>query len=744
MSWTLLLALAFVLVLGFFATLHHQGELRRMRRTLADREEAKATGRSEAQLDYPVIDLSRCLGCGTCVAVCPEGGVLELVHGQAMVVNGVRCMGIAACERECPVEAITITLANAAERRDVPVLDERLQAVGSEGLFLAGEVTARALIKTAIDHGRSVADEVARRVGDAPADDPDAYDLVIVGAGPAGLSCALQAQKHGLRHVVLEKEAGIGGTVASYPRRKLVLTQPVEMPLVGRLKRSRYSKEELMELWEGIAVGREVPVEHGVVLDHVAPAGDGHWVVHTDRGEWRARNVCLALGRRGVPRKLGVPGEELSKVAYSLVEASAYEGRRILVVGGGDSAVEAAVALAEHEGNEVTISYRRGTFFRLKQRNQEHVDRAIAERRVRALFDSEVLAIADEAVELEVGDGGTRRRVVLPNDDVFVMIGGEAPIPLLERSGVSFDPALRPSAEPVGERGTGLLPALKVGLVLTLVALAFALWHSDYYLLPGVERPTHEKHQWLRPGRALGLGFGLAAVALILANLSYLLRRAPRFRLELGSLRTWMTVHVATGVLALLCTMLHAGMDPGDSPGGRAFWALALLVGTGAIGRYFYSYVPRAANGRELELAEVRAELGRQREEWAQGQREFRRRALAEVEARIEGKQWRGSFLGRLLSLAGMGFGLRRLCRRLAHEGRGQGVPEDQVQETLALVRVAHRSALMAGHYEDLRALLGAWRWLHRWVTALMLLLLVVHIVHALTYAAAPLSTGLR
>jgi len=736
MSWILLFGVTLALGLALAAAFARRLELARMRRSLKERDEAVRQGKDKAKLQHPVIDLSRCLGCGTCVAVCPEDGVLELVHGQALVVRGARCQGISACERECPVGAITVALDNLEHRDDVPVLDENLEATGSPGLFLAGEVTAHALIKTAVEHGAAVASEVAARTRRAPPAPDDTLDLCIVGAGPAGLSCSLEAKRHGLRFVTLDQEGGPGGTVAKYPRRKLVLTQPVDLPLYGRLGRTTYTKEELVDLWHEIASEHRLPIRTGEVFAALERDAEGNYVVRTHTGAFRARHVCLALGRRGSPRKLGVPGEELPKVAYSLLDAQSYAGRRILVVGGGDSAVEAAVGLAEQPGNEVTLSYRQDSFFRVRARNEDRLRQSLGEDRLRVLYNSEVLSIDPQSVELSVQNGNGAQRISLLNDEVFVMAGGIPPLELLQRSGVSFDPALREAPTPLEEQGTGLVRALGAGFALALVAIAWTLWHSDYYLMSQAERAASPKHDLLRPGLGIGLGLGIASVALIGLNLAYLLRRASRLGVTLGSLRLWMTGHVATGILAFLCAALHSAMAPRNTVGGNAFWALGVLLLTGAIGRYFYAFVPRAANGRELELEEAKARLGRMSDEWDQGQRRFRERVREEIEALIEAQRWKSSFLGRVAGLALGQRDLRRVLTRLEAEGRSEGLARTQVLETLRLARKAHRTASMVAHYEDLRAILNSWRWIHKWAAALLVLLVVLHIVYALSYGA--------
>jgi thioredoxin reductase len=746
MSWTLLLGVVLILGLSLFAAASRRAELARMGRTVRDRDRALRLGADAAKLQHPVVDLSRCLGCATCVAVCPEDGVLEIVHGQAVVVNGARCEGISACERECPVGAITVTIANLETRTDVPVLTERLEAEGAPGLFLAGEVTAHALIKTAIEHGTAVAREAARR---PRADREGVFDLVVVGAGPAGLACSLEAKRLGLSFVTIDQEERPGGTVAKYPRRKLVLTQPVDMPVAGRLERTSYTKEELIELWQRIAAEQALPIAGGLVFRGLERDAEGRFTVQTDAGSYTAMNVCLAIGRRGVPRKLGVPGEELPKVAYSLLDAASYRDRRILVVGGGDSAVEAAMGLAEQPGNEVTLSYRKQAFFRIKARNEARLERALAAGRLRVVHGSRLTNVRQDEADLEVeGADGSVRGETLANDEVFVMAGGVPPFELLERSGVSFDPTRRqtPGPRPDVEQGTGLVKALKIGFGLSLVALLFALWHADYYTLSAPERPAHQKHDLLRPGKGLGLFLGITAALLILGNLLYLIRRGQGFGLTWGSLRAWMTSHLATGILAFLCATLHGAMDPRDTVGGHAWWALALLLVTGAIGRYFYAWIPRAANGRELEIEEIKARLGGVSEDLvarSSAQRAFRERAREEVSRLIDTRQWRGSFLGRVLAMIGLQRDLRRTLAALDEHGLRENISIAEVRETRALTRRAYRTALAAAHLEDLRAVLGTWRYFHRWVAALMVVLVVFHVVYALVYGESTFRGGI-
>lgn len=709
-----------------------RNERRRLRAVLGKRQEARERGALEARLEHPWVDRSRCIGCGSCVRACPEGGVLAVVHGQATIVQGSRCVGHGRCAEECPVGAISLTLGDRSQRHDLPALDSELAAVGRPGLYLAGEVTGYALIRTAVDHGRRAVAAVARQleVRD-PRGPADAHDLVIIGAGPAGLAASLEARRRGLDFVTLERDA-LGGTVARYPRRKLLMTRALELPIGGELEARGYRKEELMELWERLAREHELPIREYVQVESVRAQEDGVNLLETSAGPVRARHVLLAIGRRGIPRTLGVPGEELLKVSYSLIDAQGYQDRRILVVGGGDSAIEAALGLAAQPGNEVHLSYRRAGFFRLRARNELRILEAMRTGSVRVLFETELTEIREDAVRLIGADGEPRE---LSNDEVFLLLGGEPPFGMLAAAGVSFDPEDHPELAAPAERGAGLLVALGIAGAAALGLLGAWWGWQEYYGADLLTRRERTEHLWLHSAHGGGLAAGLAAAAMMLANLAYLLRRHARFPLRLGSLRAWMNVHVATGLLALVFASFHSAFVPRDTPGGRAFWGLVFLVVTGAIGRYLYSFVPRAANGRELAFEEARLRLQESMRAWSEVHADFGEQARAEIAQLLDRARWHGGILGSVWGLFRSQRALRQSLRRLRTRGVVAGLHVEELDEVLEVARRAHRDALAAAHYGDLRSLLAGWRYFHRWVGLLVVGLVLIHVWAGWRYA---------
>lgn len=426
--WSASALVVAAIVLPYFVAFRRRGRGDRARKL-----EAVQLGIDQPKAQFPFVDPARCIGCGACTAACPEGDVLGVVGGTATVVNGLRCVGHGLCAEACPVGAIEVGLGDLKSRADVPRTDEAHET-DVPGLFIVGELGGLALVRNAVGQARRAVDRIAARIRQQPRTAGDVFDVLVVGAGPAGLAAAASARERGLSHAVLEQERDLGGTIFHYPRRKLVLVQPLEIPLWGRTSKEEYSKEELLAILQELVQRNQLNVRFGQKAVAVEREG-GVFAVRSEAAQvFLGRTLVLALGRRGTPRKLDVPGEQLPKVTYQLLDAESYRGQRLLVVGGGDSAVEAAIGLARQPGNQVTLSYRREKLVRIKKKNEDRLAELLARRQLRALLGSQVTEILPDRVRLQVGE----RQVELPNDYVFVFAGGEPPFEFLRRMGVRF------------------------------------------------------------------------------------------------------------------------------------------------------------------------------------------------------------------------------------------------------------------------------------------------------------------
>lgn len=395
----------------------------------------------------PVINATLCIGCGSCVDACPETGTLALLSGKAILANPERCVGHARCVEVCPTSALGLAFGDALQTLRAPLVKETFET-NVAGIYIAGELSGMGLIKTAINEGRMAIDSIKRRLEadgqwKAPGLDHahhvvssreagQAYDVVIVGAGPAGLSASLAALQNGLRYLTLE-QGEVAATIRNYPRHKFLMAEPVEMPLYGSLYVGDGTKESLVTVWETILANTGVRVQTNEGVESVVRRGPVLEVA-TLKGSYQTRNVVLALGKRGTPRRLGVAGEELSKVTYRLIEADSYEDKDILVVGGGDSATEAALALSKASRNRVTLSYRGAAFHRARERNRKMLAEAEQQGRVRIIRESQVSRILPHCVQIATRNGVFE----LPNHYVFVLIGGESPEAFLQKIGIDI------------------------------------------------------------------------------------------------------------------------------------------------------------------------------------------------------------------------------------------------------------------------------------------------------------------
>ncbi len=390
---------------------------------------AKINGLFEPASLHPVVDLDTCINCGSCVTACPEKDILGIVDGRAMTIQASNCVGHGACFHACPVEAISLCIGTEKRGVDLPHVNQSFET-NIPGMYIAGELGGMGLIKNAVEQGRQAVEHITRKLDRTIQAD---VDLIIVGAGPSGIAASLAAKQHKLDFLTLEQDT-LGGTVFTFPRSKVVMTAPMHLPLFGKIKLFETNKSELLELWQDVLARNGIEIQENTRVEAIEEK-NGIFMVKSQLGQaYTCRSVLLAIGRRGTPRKLNIPGEKLEKVAYRLLEPEHIEHKKVIVIGGGDSAIESALLLAEQ--NEVILSYRKAVFNRLKPKNRQRIESAITDNLIEVKFNTNLTKIDERTIELtNSGDG---KKALFANDLVYIFAGGELPTKFLQKIGIKI------------------------------------------------------------------------------------------------------------------------------------------------------------------------------------------------------------------------------------------------------------------------------------------------------------------
>lgn len=392
-------------------------------------KKAKEMGLYEPISLHPVVNTELCIGSGACIKACPEKDILGIVGGQAKHVNTSRCIGHGACFHACPMSAISLVMGTETRGVELPHINSNFET-NIPGMYIVGELGGMGLIKNAVEQGRQAVENITGILKNSINAD---YDIAIIGAGPAGISGTLTAVKNKLKYITLEQDT-IGGTVYSFPREKIVMTSPMYLPLFGKVKLTTTSKSELLNLWNSVIEKNNIKINEQERVISVDKHNDV-FIVETSIQKITARKVLLAIGRRGSPKKLSVIGEEKEKVFYRLLDPEIIKNKKILVVGGGDSAIESALLLNESH-NKVTLSYRNNVFNRIKEANFEKINKAIDEQKIEVLYNSKVIEIKDKSVVLNFSDNSSQ--IEIENDLVYVFVGGELPNAFLDKIGIKI------------------------------------------------------------------------------------------------------------------------------------------------------------------------------------------------------------------------------------------------------------------------------------------------------------------
>ncbi len=704
------------------------------RRRRQERDAVVLQEKQEKKLDvprslHPVIDPNICIGSLSCLKACPEGDILGIQKGTATLVHADHCIGHGKCAAECPVQAIRLVMGTHERGVDLPEVDEYFES-SRPGVHVVGELGGMGLLRNAIRQGLQAAERIDKVLPKAAKGArSDVVDAVVVGAGAAGLATACHLHEEGRTYRLLEQGTW-GGTMFHYPRRKVVMTEPATIPGFGKIGKKIISKEELLEAWQTAIDKVKLRIEQGVQVTGIE-GEDGAFQVHTTKGIIAARKVVLACGRRGTPRKMGVPGEELEKVTYGFTDAEQYEGRRVLVVGGGDSALEAAIAIAELGSAEVALSYRGAELSRAREANRAKVAALAESGHLTLLLPSQVKFVTKDEVRID-WDGKQMR---LPNDDIIVNIGGDPPDAFLKAAGVEMR---RYKGEQLGAK-TGeahvseeelrtrrrLRRTLFLYGCLGAVIVAYLAWRGwDYYRLGPMARLRSPLHKTFKSAGPWGHGVGIVATAFMLGNFFYPVRKRTRALMGLGDIRDWLNFHVFVGFMSPLVIAFHAAFQSNNVLATATAGALGIVVATGLIGRFIYGLVP-SVDGQAEELELIAARFERLRavvEPMLAGARERTRadKLVASATAEVP----RSSLVVALLREPLGGILLRvRLWRvRFLFSG-----PTQYARFRLSVLRL-RRLRFQIAFYGGLRNLLRNWRVMHASLAVFLVFVMTVHI----------------
>jgi dihydropyrimidine dehydrogenase (NAD+) subunit PreT len=593
-----------------------------------------------------------------------------------------------------------------------------------------GELAGMGLIKNALIQGLQVAarlrDTIGRSGGHAGAG--GAIDVAIVGAGPAGIATAVGCRAAGLSYALIEQDT-VGGTVAHYPRQKLVMTEQIDLPYYGKFGQSMIRKETLVSSFHEVIAKAGLRIQERTKLTEIGGARDA-FVVTTDRGILTSRRVVLAIGRRGTPRRMGVPGEELEKVTYRLIDPRQYAGRRVMVVGGGDSALEAAIQLAEETDAKVAISYRRPEFGRCRPLNKQKMDALLASGRIEPHMSTEVVSIDPQAVVLK---NGVANPLTVDNDFVIACLGGELPNEFLKSLGISIhkhqgeramaNPAL---SRHTPARGAGLT-SLAFSVIGMLVVAGLMGVGYKYYLLPRGLRYKAPEHAFLKPSGLWGHGVGILATLFMLLNFVYPLRKRLPFWKGKGSIVPWLRFHVFVGIMSPIIILFHTAFQWGNQLATTTYLSVVVVVTTGLVGRYIYGWVrldpAEAAEATQLgqRLTEVAGQIPAEWRQWAAARAPQLMHVLGLLAGGVVARR---SLAGMFLRAPGEAIRVRRGLRQARR---------------VFVDRRAHRGFCVAVHrlrrlrtkmqlHRRLKRLMSVWRALHVVLAVVLLALITTHV----------------